>query len=161
NNSRPEPRTRNCKPLLNTLSASTIRIERCFNAERQSCWPPRARPYPAAAALIVPSQSPAAGLGSARKGEKLTLVVTASPLPGPTPDGPSPAPHQLSVALTTPLVPSTSIPKDALPSMLLLCASAPVLLEMTLMPMPRIEPALTVSRTMLGAITTPALPRSE
>src|SRR5262249_10043729 len=78
-----------------------------------NCLAPSARPYSAAAALIVPSQAPAAGLGAARKGEKLTLVVTASPLPGPTPDGPSTAPHQLSVALTTPLVPSTSIPKDA------------------------------------------------
>src|SRR5215813_15072687 len=110
---------------------------------------------------FVPSQSPAAGLGAARKGEKLTLALTASPLPGPTPDGPSPAPHQLSVALTTPLVPSTSIPNDALPSMLLLCASAPVLLEKTLMPTPRIEPALTVSRTMLESITTPTLLNSE
>src|SRR5262249_38997372 len=111
-------------------------------------------------ALIVPTQTPADGLGAVREGEKLTLVVTASPLPGPTPDGPSPAPHQLSVALTTPLAPSTCIPKDALPSMLLLCASAPALLKM-LMPTPRIEPALTVSRTMLESITTPALPMSE
>src|SRR5262245_5777642 len=112
-------------------------------------------------ALIVPTQAPAAGSGAVRKGEKLTLVVTASPLPGPTPDGPSLAPHQLSVALTTPLAPSTRIPKDALPSMLLLCASAPVLPKKTLMPTPRIEPALTVSRTMLESITTPVLPRSE
>src|SRR5262245_39230377 len=107
-----------------------------------NCLAPSARLYSAAAALIVPSQAPAAGSGAARKGEKLTLAPTASPLPGPTPDGPSTAPHQLFAALTTPLVPSTSIPKDALPSMLLLCASAPVLLAKTRMQTPRIDPAL-------------------
>src|SRR5262245_30456688 len=111
-------------------------------------------------ALIVPTQAPADGLGAVREGEKLTLLVTASPLPGPTPDGPSPAPHQLSVALTTPLAPPTSIPKEPLPSMLLLCASTPALLA-TLMPTPRNGPALTVSRMMLESIVTPTLIRSE
>src|SRR5262245_9525973 len=79
-----------------------------------NCLAPSARPYSAAAALIVPSRAPAAGLGAARKGEKLTLVVAPSPLPAPTPDGPPPAPHQVLVALPTPHAPRTAIPQHAL-----------------------------------------------